>query len=200
MNELAKIFHVLDLDTNDVLKAAGTKWNFLSFKPGLVGGHCIGVDPYYLVQKAQEKGYNPDLIMASRRINESMGAYVSTRIIKLMLKHDVPVKKAEILIMGITFKENCPDIRNTKVVDLITALNDYGVQTTIYDPWANPKEVFDQYGLHSAQHKPSGKFDVIVMTVAHKNLIELNLEDLKYEHTLVYDIKGQMKKGYTARL
>ena len=139
MNELAKIFHLLGIDTNDVLKAAGTKWNFLPFKPGLVGGHCIGVDPYYLAQKAQENGYNPDLILAGRRINDGMGEYLSLQIIKLMLKHDLAVKDSKVLIMGITFKEDCPDIRNTKVVDMIRSLQDYRVNTTIYDPWAEPR-------------------------------------------------------------
>lgn len=200
MNELAKIFYLLDIDTHDVLAAAGTKWNFLPFKPGLVGGHCIGVDPYYLAQKAQENGYNPDLILASRRINDGMGEYVSLQIIKLMLKHDLPVKGARILVMGITFKEDCPDIRNTKVVDMINSLNEYKVQTTIYDPWADPKEVFREYGLHSTQTKPTDKFDVLVIAVAHKEIIESDLKSYQYKHTVVYDIKGKLKTGYTARL
>jgi UDP-N-acetyl-D-galactosamine dehydrogenase len=200
MNELAKIFHLLDIDTNDVLAAAGTKWNFLPFKPGLVGGHCIGVDPYYLAQKAQENGYNPDLILAGRRINDGMGEYVSLQIIKLMLKHDLPVKGAKVLVMGITFKEDCPDIRNTKVVDMIKNLNEYKVETTIYDPWAEPEEVFHEYGLTTTKTKPTEQFDVLVMAVAHKEFIESNLDAYKHEHTVVYDVKGKLKSGYTARL
>jgi UDP-N-acetyl-D-galactosamine dehydrogenase len=200
MNELAKIFHLLDIDTNDVLAAAGTKWNFLPFKPGLVGGHCIGVDPYYLAQKAQENGYNPDLILAGRRINDSMGEYISLQIIKLMLKRDLQVKGAKVLVLGITFKEDCPDIRNTKVVDMITNLNDYRLETTIYDPWADPKEVQEEYGITTTNTKPTEQFDVVIMAVAHKEFIEADLSPFKHANTLVYDIKGKLKDGYTARL
>jgi UDP-N-acetyl-D-galactosamine dehydrogenase len=200
MNELAKIFHLLDIDTNDVLAAAGTKWNFLPFTPGLVGGHCIGVDPYYLAQKAQENGYNPDLILAGRRINDGMGEYISLQIIKLMLKHDLQVKDAKILVLGITFKEDCPDIRNTKVVDMITSLNEYRVQTTIYDPWADPKEVHEEYGITTTNTKPTEQFDVVIMAVAHKEFIEADLSPFKHANTLVYDIKGKLKDGYNARL
>lgn len=200
MNELAKIFHLLNIDTNDVLEAAGTKWNFLPFKPGLVGGHCIGVDPYYLAQKAQENGYNPDLILAGRRINDGMGEYLSLQIIKLMLRHDLMVKDAKILIMGITFKEDCPDIRNTKVVDMIKHLNEYRVQTTIYDPWADPKEVRTEYDILTTNTKPKEKFDVLIMAVAHKEFIEMDLAPFKHAKTLVYDVKGKLKDGYDARL
>lgn len=200
MNELAKIFHLLGIDTNDVLAAAGTKWNFLPFKPGLVGGHCIGVDPYYLAQKAQENGYNPDLILAGRRINDGMGEYISLQIIKLMLKHDLVVKGAKVLIMGITFKEDCPDIRNTKVVDMIKNLNEYRVETTIYDPWANPEEVLNEYGIVTTNTKPNEKYDILIMAVAHKEFIEADLSHFKHEKTLVYDVKGKLKDGYTARL
>ena len=147
VNELAKIFNLLDIDTHAVLEAAGTKWNFLPFKPGLVGGHCIGVDPYYLAQKAQEAGYHPEIILAGRRLNDSMGEYVATQVVKTMIKKDIKVNAAEILILGITFKENCPDVRNTKMVDVIAALKDYNVNITIYDPWANPAEVMHEYGL-----------------------------------------------------
>jgi UDP-N-acetyl-D-galactosamine dehydrogenase len=147
VNELAKIFNLLNIDTHAVLEAAGTKWNFLPFKPGLVGGHCIGVDPYYLAQKAQEAGYHPEIILAGRRLNDSMGEYVATQVIKTMIKKDIKVNKAEILILGITFKENCPDVRNTKIIDVIAALKDYNVNITIYDPWANPAEVMHEYGL-----------------------------------------------------
>ena len=149
VNELAKIFNLLDINTHDVLKAAGTKWNFLPFKPGLVGGHCIGVDPYYLAQKAQEKGYHPEIILAGRRLNDGMGDYVASQIVKCMIKKDIPVNGANILILGITFKENCPDVRNTKAVDLISSLKDYGANITIHDPWANEQEVLHEYGLTS---------------------------------------------------
>ncbi|MGC1516543.1 MAG: nucleotide sugar dehydrogenase, partial [Maribacter sp.] len=200
MNELAKIFGLLGIDTNDVLEAAGTKWNFLPFKPGLVGGHCIGVDPYYLAQKAQENGYNPDLILAGRRINDGMGEYISLQIIKLMLKHDLQVKDANVLILGVTFKEDCPDVRNTKVVDLVRNLNEYRVQTTIYDPWASPEEVEHEYGLKTTQQKPEGTFDVIVMAVAHDAFLKQDLSCFQHEHTIVYDVKGKLVSGYTARL
>lgn len=200
MNELAKIFHLLDIDTNDVLKAAGTKWNFLPFKPGLVGGHCIGVDPYYLAQKAQENGYNPDLILASRRINDGMGEYLSLQIIKLMLKHDLKVKDSKILIMGITFKEDCPDIRNTKVVDMIKNLNEYKVQTTIYDPWAEPIEVKNEYGLTTTQEQPTDKYDVVVLSVAHQKFKTLDVNDLLNENGIIYDIKGVLPGKVQGRL
>jgi UDP-N-acetyl-D-galactosamine dehydrogenase len=200
MNELAKIFHLLGIDTNDVLEAAGTKWNFLPFKPGLVGGHCIGVDPYYLAQKAQENGYNPDLILAGRRINDGMGEYISSQIIKLMLKHDLHVNGAKILVLGITFKEDCPDIRNTKVVDMIHHLNEYRIETTIYDPWVDPAEVQHEYGLKTLQEPPKGQFDLLILAVAHKEFIEGDLTPFKHEKTLVYDVKGKLKDGYTARL
>ena len=200
MNELAKIFGLLGIDTNDVLAAAGTKWNFLPFKPGLVGGHCIGVDPYYLAQKAQENGYNPDLILAGRRINDGMGEYVSLQIIKLMLKHDLKVKDAKVLILGVTFKEDCPDIRNTKVADLVNNLIDYRLNITIYDPWADPEEVEHEYGLKTTQEKPTDTFDVIVLAVAHEKFLKEDLSCFKNENSLVYDIKGKLIEGYTARL
>src|SRR5690554_469509 len=151
VNELAKIFNILEIDTHAVLEAASTKWNFLPFKPGLVGGHCIGVDPYYLAQKAQEHGYHPEIILAGRRLNDGMGEYVAQEVIKLMVKKDIPVKNSNILVLGITFKENCPDVRNTKVVDVLNALKDYDVNITIYDPWANPAEVKHEYGWDSVQ-------------------------------------------------
>ena len=200
MNELAKIFHLLDIDTNDVLKAAGTKWNFLPFKPGLVGGHCIGVDPYYLAQKAQENGYNPDLILASRRINDGMGEYLSLQIIKLMLKHDLMVKDSKILIMGITFKEDCPDIRNTKVVDMIKSLNDYKVHTTIYDPWAEPQEVLKEYGITTTQEMPRDTYDVVISAVAHKKFQTINIADLLNVNGIIYDVKGTLPGKVHGRL
>jgi UDP-N-acetyl-D-galactosamine dehydrogenase len=190
VNELAKIFNILNIDTHAVLEAAGTKWNFLPFKPGLVGGHCIGVDPYYLAQKAQEHGYHPEIILAGRRLNDSMGEYVASQVIKTMIKKGIHVNGAEILMLGVTFKENCPDVRNTKIVDVIAALEDYGVQVTVYDPWANPAEVEHEYKLISTKDLPRGKFDAIVLGVAHKEFLDLDFIALKKENAIVYDVKG----------
>jgi len=190
VNELAKIFNLLDINIHDVLEAAGTKWNFLPFKPGLVGGHCIGVDPYYLAQKAQEKGYHPEIILAGRRINDGMGDYVASEVVKCMIKSNIPVNNSNILILGFTFKENCPDIRNTKVVDLINALKSYGVNISIHDPWANEDEVMLEYGLKSAKSLTNEKFDAIVLTVAHSKFKELNLSLLKRKKSIVYDFKN----------
>ena len=190
VNELAKIFSLLEIDTQAVLEAAGTKWNFLPFKPGLVGGHCIGVDPYYLAQKAQESGYNPEIILSGRRINESMGGFVADEVIKALIENRLVVKNAKVLILGITFKENCPDIRNTGVIGVIKRLKEFGLDTTIYDPWANPLEVNHEYGLSSLIEMPSKKFDAIVLTVAHNEFKELKLEKLKKPGAVVYDVKG----------
>lgn len=190
VNELAKIFNMMDIDTQDVLEAAGTKWNFLPFKPGLVGGHCIGVDPYYLAQKAQEIGYHPEIILAGRRMNDSMGQYVASEVVKLMLKNDQKVKGSNVLVMGITFKENCPDVRNTKVVDVIKNLQEYGMKVTIYDPLANPEEVKHEYGLITTKSIPSEKYDAVVLAVAHKEFLEMDLDILKNGSTVVYDVKG----------
>jgi len=190
VNELAKIFNMMDIDTQDVLEAAGTKWNFLPFKPGLVGGHCIGVDPYYLAQKAQELGYHPEIILAGRRMNDSMGQYVASEVIKLMLQNDLKVKGANILVLGITFKENCPDVRNTKVVDVIKNLKEYGTKVTIFDPLANPAEVMHEYGLETSNTMPSEKFDAVVLAVSHKEFLALDLDKFKNGSTVVYDVKG----------
>ncbi|TYB79036.1 nucleotide sugar dehydrogenase [Bizionia myxarmorum] len=190
VNELAKIFNRMDIDTKAVLEAAGTKWNFLPFKPGLVGGHCIGVDPYYLAQKAQELGYHPEIILAGRRMNDSMGAYVASEVVKLMLQSDLKVKGSKILILGITFKENCPDVRNTKVVDVVRELKQYGADICIYDPLANPAQVAHEYNLKTAQELPSGTFDAIVLTVAHDQFLNLDFDALKSEKAIVYDVKG----------
>jgi len=190
VNELAKIFNMMGIDTQDVLEAAGNKWNFLPFKPGLVGGHCIGVDPYYLAQKAQEIGYHPEIILAGRRMNDSMGQYVASEIVKLMLQNDQKVKGANILVMGITFKENCPDVRNTKVVDVIKNLKEYGTNVTIYDPLANPEEVKHEYGLTTVKEIPCEKYEAVVLAVAHKEFLELDLDQLKNGNTVVYDVKG----------
>ena len=190
VNELAKIFGLMDINTHDVLEAAGTKWNFLPFKPGLVGGHCIGVDPYYLAQKAQEYGYHPEIILAGRRLNDSMGDYVASEVVKLMIKKDIRVKDAKVLVLGVTFKENCPDVRNTKVVDVVAALKDYGTNITIYDPWANVEEVMHEYGLTSTRELPNKTFDAIVLTVAHKEFIDLDFSSLRNEKSVVYDVKN----------
>lgn len=195
VNELAKIFNRLGIDTDEVLKAAGTKWNFLNFKPGLVGGHCIGVDPYYLAQKAQEAGYHPEIILAGRRLNDSMGAYVAQEVIKLMVKKDIPVKGAKILVLGITFKENCPDVRNTKVVDILNTLADYGTAITVYDPWAAPDEVEHEYGWKSQQELNSAcDYDAVILAVSHNKFRELDINKLCKNRAVVYDVKGILPK------
>ena len=190
VNELAKIFNMMGIDTQHVLEAAGTKWNFLPFRPGLVGGHCIGVDPYYLAQKAQELGYHPEIILAGRRMNDSMGQYVAGEVVKLMLQNDLKVKGADVLVMGITFKENCPDVRNTKVVDVIKNLREYGTNVTIYDPQANAEDVKHEYGLDIVTSLPTQKFGAVVLAVAHREFLEINLDELKSENAVVYDVKG----------
>jgi UDP-N-acetyl-D-galactosamine dehydrogenase len=200
VNELAKIFNLMDIDTHAVLEAAGTKWNFLPFKPGLVGGHCIGVDPYYLAQKAQEVGYHPEIILAGRRVNDSMGQYVASEIIKLMVRNDIRIKGAKILALGITFKENCPDVRNTKAVDVINQLKSYGTDLTIYDPWANPEEVIHEYGLQITKIVPQGKYDAVVLTVAHNQYLNMNLKSLLNTNGIIYDVKGILKEKVDGRL
>ena len=200
VNELAKIFNLMDIDTHSVLEAAGTKWNFLPFKPGLVGGHCIGVDPYYLAQKAQEVGYHPEIILAGRRVNDSMGQYVASEVIKLMVQNDIRIKGANILALGITFKENCPDVRNTKAVDVINQLKSYGTQVTVYDPWASPEEVKHEYGLQTTKQLPEGKFDAIVLTVSHNEFLQENLKILLNPNGVLYDVKGVLKGSVNGRL
>jgi len=200
VNELAKIFNLMDIDTHAVLEAAGTKWNFLPFKPGLVGGHCIGVDPYYLAQKAQEVGYHPEIILAGRRVNDSMGQYVASEIIKLMITNDIRIKDSKILNLGITFKENCPDVRNTKAVDVINQLKSYGTHVTIYDPWANPNEVKHEYNLETIKVLPHAKFDAIVLTVSHKEFLNIDLNSLLAENGVIYDVKGVLKDTNCNRL
>ncbi|MDC0561220.1 nucleotide sugar dehydrogenase [Bacteroidia bacterium] len=196
VNELAKIFNLLDINTHDVLEAAGTKWNFLPFKPGLVGGHCIGVDPYYLAQKAQEHGYHPEIILAGRRLNDGMGDYVASQIVKCMIKKKVPVSESKVLILGITFKENCPDVRNTKVVDLVNALKEYGTNVTIHDPWANEEEVLHEYGMISSKKIPETKFDAVVLAVSHKKFSKLDINNLKKKNSIVYDVKNFLKEDF----
>jgi UDP-N-acetyl-D-galactosamine dehydrogenase len=200
VNELAKIFQLLDIDTQAVLEAAGTKWNFLPFKPGLVGGHCIGVDPYYLAQKAQEMGYHPEIILAGRRLNDSMGEYVASQIVKLMIKKGISVSGATLLMLGITFKENCPDVRNTKIVDVIAALTDYGITVTIYDPLANPEAVKKEYKLVTSNTVPNHKFDAVVLAVAHTAFLEMDLSQLQNTTSLLYDVKGVLGDNVDGRL
>lgn len=196
VNELAKIFNLMGIDTHDVLEAAGTKWNFLKFKPGLVGGHCIGVDPYYLAQKAQELGYHPEIILAGRRLNDEMGKYVATEVIKLMLKKDIKVKNSNVLVLGFTFKEDCPDVRNTKVIDIVNELKTYEVNVTIFDPWANPEEVMHEYGVVSQKEYPSSKFDSVILAVAHKEFLNVNLKSLLNENAVFYDVKGCISEDF----
>jgi UDP-N-acetyl-D-galactosamine dehydrogenase len=200
VNELAKIFNLMEIDTHAVLEAAGTKWNFLPFKPGLVGGHCIGVDPYYLAQKAQELGYHPEIILAGRRLNDSMGEYVASQVVKLMIKKGITVNGASLLLLGITFKENCPDVRNTKIVDVVDALADYGINITIYDPWANPADVSHEYKLETLTKLPSQKFDAVVLGVAHKEFMALDLTLMQKENSVVYDVKGVLEGNIDGKL
>ena len=197
INELSKIFSLMDIDTTDVLEAAGTKWNFLPFKPGLVGGHCIGVDPFYLAQKAQEIGYYSELILAARRLNDSMGAFVASQVVKLMIDKDIKIKGAKVLNLGITFKENCPDIRNSKAIDVIHSLEEYGLDVTTFDPWINDKEISKQYKVNccSASEIKSQKFDAIILTVSHQEFLDLDLNNLLNENGVIYDVKGVLPKS-----
>ncbi len=197
VNELSKIFNRMGIDTHEVLEAAGTKWNFLKFKPGLVGGHCIGVDPYYLAQKAQELGYHPEIILAGRRLNDDMGAYVAQEVIKLMIKKDITVKNAKVLVLGFTFKENCPDVRNTKVIDIIKELKTYNTQVTVYDPWAKPAEVLHEYQLPTENDFDQIKqntYDAIILTVSHDLFKTIDLSAIKCNNCVVYDVKAFLNK------
>lgn len=197
VNELAKIFELMDIDTNDVIEAASTKWNFLPFKPGLVGGHCIGVDPYYLAQKAQEVGYHPEIILAGRRLNDSMGRHVASSVVKLMNQKGRRVGSAPVLLMGITFKENCPDIRNTRVTDIYHELTEYGCNVTFYDPWANAEEVKKEYGIDIITDEKNLKkshYKAIVLAVAHREFNAFNIDQYKDGNAVVYDVKGALPK------
>ncbi len=196
VNELAKIFNAMKIDTNDVLEAAGTKWNFLSFKPGLVGGHCIGVDPYYLAQKAQEAGYHPEIILAGRRLNDSMGKYIATEVVKLMIRNEIPVKSSRILMLGITFKENCPDIRNTKAIDIYHELSSYGIGVDVYDPWASAGEVLHEYDIHIAsQLDKSANYGAVILAVAHHQFMEIDLKAYKDKGSIIFDVKGILPRN-----
>ena len=191
VNELAKIFNAMKIDTNDVLEAASTKWNFLPFRPGLVGGHCIGVDPYYLAQKAQEAGYHPEIILAGRRLNDSMGKYIATEVVKLMIRNEIPVKSSRILMLGITFKENCPDIRNTKAIDIYHELISYGIKVDVYDPWASAEEVLHEYAIDIlSQLNKSVNYGAVILAVSHHQFLEIELNAFKDKGAIIYDVKG----------
>ena len=190
VNELAKIFNLMGIDTSEVLAAAGTKWNFPKLSPGLVGGHCIGVDPYYLAQKAQAYGYHPEIILAGRRMNDGMGNYVAAEVVKLMVQKDIKVKGSKILVLGITFKENCPDVRNTKAVDVIASLQSYGAEVTVYDPWASPDEVQKEYLQTTTRELPHGQFEAIVLTVSHKEFRQIDIRAMLSPNGVVYDVKS----------
>ncbi len=193
VNELAKIFHLIGIDTHEVLEAAATKWNFLPFKPGLVGGHCIGVDPYYLTHKAQALGYLPEVILAGRRINDGMGQYIAAEVVKLMIKKEQRIAKAKVLVMGITFKENCPDIRNSHAIDVVRGLHDFGCRVTVFDPWADPEDVMREYGRESvkdAAEIPEKEYDAVVLAVAHRDFRNFDVRRCLKEKAVVFDIKG----------
>jgi UDP-N-acetyl-D-galactosamine dehydrogenase len=196
VNELAKIFNLLGIDTHEVLEAAGTKWNFLNFKPGLVGGHCIGVDPFYLAQKAQELGYHPEIILAGRRLNDSMGKYVATEVIKLMMRKDLKVIDSKVLILGFTFKEDCPDVRNTRVIDIYNELKSFDIEVDVYDPWANPQEVAHEYGISilSGDQAPLNEsYSAIILAVSHSEFLKFPLKNSPNQ--VIYDVKGFLKKN-----
>lgn len=196
VNELSKIFRLLDIDTQDVLEAAATKWNFLKFTPGLVGGHCIGVDPYYLAQKAKEEGYNPEIILAGRLMNDGMGNYIAQEVIKLMIKKEARVKNGNVLILGITFKENCPDIRNSKVIDVISELKKYNLKVDVYDPWANVNEVKTAFDLtlYTEEQQLNDEYDAIILAVAHDQYKEFVIEDYTSKTSVVFDVKSFFPK------
>jgi UDP-N-acetyl-D-galactosamine dehydrogenase len=193
VNELSKIFNLMGIDTLEVLEAAGTKWNFLNFKPGLVGGHCIGVDPYYLAQKAQEVGYHPEIILAGRRLNDSMGKHVATEVVKLMMRKDLKVIDSKVLILGFTFKEDCPDVRNTRVIDIYQELKHFDIQVDVYDPWANPEEVMHEYGIKVVNELPIEHYSAAILAVAHKEFADLDIRKIAI-NGVVYDVKGVLRK------
>ena len=196
VNELSKIFRLMDIDTNDVLEAAGTKWNFLPFRPGLVGGHCIGVDPYYLAQKATELGYNPEIILAGRRLNDSMGPFVAQETVKMMIRKGIRVKDGNALVLGITFKEDCPDIRNSRVIDIIDELKTYNLNVDVYDPWASSEEVKHEYNIDllKTDKDLTKKYDCVIMAVAHKEFKDLSIADKVAENHIIFDVKSTMPK------
>jgi UDP-N-acetyl-D-galactosamine dehydrogenase len=197
VNELALIFDKMGIDTQDVLEAASTKWNFLRFSPGLVGGHCIGVDPYYLLHKSQQLGYNPQVILSGRTVNDSMGAFVASKTIKLMIRHGIKITDSRILVLGFTFKENCPDIRNTKVVDIIRELKDFGIEVDVYDPYALKDEVLEEYNIRLMDTLPDVKaYDGIIHAVAHEAFKVIDFSFVKHQPTVVFDVKGTLDRRY----
>lgn len=196
VNELSKIFSLIGIDTHDVLEAAGTKWNFLKFNPGLVGGHCIGVDPYYLAQKAQEFGYHPEIILAGRRLNDSMGKHVANEVIKLMMRKSLKVMESKVLIFGFTFKEDCPDIRNTRVIDIYNELKNFGIQVDVYDPWANSEEVLNEYGVLLQSKLPEKiNYSALILAVAHEKFRTIDVRSLVIPEGVIYDVKGVLPKS-----
>ena len=196
VNELSKIFRLLDIDTKAVLEAAGTKWNFIKFTPGLVGGHCIGVDPYYLAQKAIESGYDPEIILAGRKMNDSMGSYVAQETVKMMIKKGATIKGANTLVLGITFKENCPDIRNSRVIDIIREFEAYHVNVDVYDPWASKEEVKHEYNLDlmTSTDELRDNYDAIILAVSHNEFLELDIPSLKSDIGVIFDVKSLLPK------
>jgi UDP-N-acetyl-D-galactosamine dehydrogenase len=197
VNELSKIFRLMNIDTNDVLEAAGTKWNFLPFRPGLVGGHCIGVDPYYLAHKAMELGYNPEIILSGRRLNDSMGPYVAQETIKLMIKKGMKIHSSNVLVLGITFKEDCPDIRNSRAIDIIEELKSYSVNVDVYDPWASKEEVQHEYGLDLLGDEKEfvKKYDGVVLAVSHKEFLSFDFQKHVNSDNVLFDVKSILAKG-----
>jgi UDP-N-acetyl-D-galactosamine dehydrogenase len=194
VNELSKIFNLIGIDTNEVLEAAGTKWNFLKFKPGLVGGHCIGVDPYYLAQKAQEVGYHPEIILAGRRLNDSMGQYVATEVVKLMMRKDIKILNSKVLILGFTFKENCPDIRNTRVIDIFNELRNFDINVDVYDPWANSQDIKLEYDIEILSSFPVVKYSAVILAVAHNEFLDFDIRSLTPDG-VIFDVKGELPKN-----
>ena len=194
VNELAKIFNLLDIDTHDVLAAAGSKWNFLPFKPGIVGGHCIGVDPFYLAQKAQEVGYYPEIILSGRKMNDSMGGYIASEVMKEMKQKDININGSNILLLGITFKENCPDIRNTKAIDIYKALKSYNAIVDVYDSWACRKEVKKEFEIQLTDNLSTKRYDAIVLAVSHKEFLDIDFSSIKKDQSIIYDVKGVLNK------
>lgn len=199
VNELAKIFSLIGINTSEVLEAAGTKWNFLKFKPGLVGGHCIGVDPYYLAQKAQELGYYSEIILAGRRINDSMGIYITMEVVRLMIKKDLKIKNSNLLLLGFTFKENCPDVRNTKIIDIYNECTKLGMNVTVVDPWADPIEVLNEYNITTYKEMPNKKYDTIILAVAHSLFSKIQILNHTKENYVIYDVKGFLDKNIIDR-
>jgi UDP-N-acetyl-D-galactosamine dehydrogenase len=194
VNELSKIFNLIGIDTNDVLEAAGTKWNFLKFKPGLVGGHCIGVDPYYLAQKAQEVGYHPEIILAGRRLNDSMGQYVATEVVKLMMRKDIKVLNSKVLLLGFTFKEDCPDVRNTRVIDIYNELRNFDIDVEVYDPWVNSQDLRHEYEIKISNSFPKGNYAAVVLAVAHKEFLDMDIRSMT-PNGVIFDVKGVLSRN-----